>query len=87
MIFKIIAVIGLISIILGNLMIYRKKSIRRRYTYPLLVIGGICLEIYSIQIGNLIFIILQSVFIIAIIYGFIKINQQNGKRGKKFYKK
>lgn len=75
-IYKIIAVIGLISIIVGNLMIYRKTPIRRRYTYPLLILGGVCLEVYSIYIGDLIFIILQGVFIIAAIYGLIKINER-----------
>ena len=75
-VFKIVAIIGLISIIIGNLMIYRKKPIRRRFTYPFLIIGGICLEIYSIHIGDLIFIILQGVFIIASIYGLIKINER-----------
>ena len=74
--YKIIAIIGLISIIAGNLMIYRKTPIRRRYTYPLLIIGGICLEIYSIHIGDIIFIILQGVFIIASIYGLIRINER-----------
>ena len=56
-------------------MISRKKKIRRRYTYPLLILGGICLEIYSIYIRDLIFIILQGVFIISSVYGIIKINE------------
>ncbi len=74
-IFQLIAVIGLLSIISGTLMISRKKRIRRRYTYPLLILGGIFLEIYSIYIRDLIFIILQGVFIISAIYGLIKINE------------
>ncbi len=57
-------------------MISMKKKIRRRYTYPLLIIGGICLEIYSIYIQDPIFIILQGVFIISAIYGLIKINKK-----------
>jgi len=57
-------------------MISMKKKIRRRYTYPLLIIGGICLEIYSIYIQDPIFIILQGVFIISTIYGLIKINKK-----------
>jgi hypothetical protein len=75
-IYTIIAVIGLLAIIFGNLMISGKKSIRRRYVYPALFIGGICLEIYSIYIGDMIFIILQGFFIIATIYGMIKINER-----------
>ena len=74
-IFNIIAIIGLLSIISGTLMISRKKKIRRIYVYPLLILGGICLEIYSIYIKDLIFIILQGVFIISAIYGLIKINE------------
>ena len=74
-IFQIIAVMGLLSIISGTLMISHKKKIRRIYTYPLLILGGIFLEIYSIYIKDLIFIILQGVFIISAIYGLIKINE------------
>ena len=74
MIFKIIAIIGLIFIILGTSLISRKTKIRK-YTYPLLIFGGICLEIYSIYIKDMIFIILQGVFIISSIYGLIKINE------------
>ena len=70
-IFYIIAIIGLLSIILGTLMIYKK----RKYTYPLFILGGICLEIYSIYIKDTIFIILQGVFIISSIYGLIKIKK------------
>jgi len=75
-IYKIIGILGLLFIIVGNFMISRKRRIRRRYTYPLLIVGGICLEIYSIYIGDKIFIILQGVFIIMSIYGLIKINEK-----------
>ncbi|MCK5149995.1 hypothetical protein KAJ87_03660 [Candidatus Pacearchaeota archaeon] len=74
-IFSIIAIIGLLSIISGTFMISMKRNISKKYTYPLLIIGGICLEIYSIYIQDLIFIILQGVFIISSIYGLIKINK------------
>ena len=74
--YQIIGALGLIFIILGNLMIYRAAKIRRRYTYPLLIAGGICLEIYSIHLGDKIFIILQGVFILASIFGLIKINEK-----------
>jgi len=75
-IFKIIGILGLLFIILGNFLISRKRKIQRRYIYPALIIGGICLEIYSIYIGDLIFIILQAVFIIVSIYGLIKVNER-----------
>ncbi len=78
-IFYLIAIIGLLSIISGTLIISMKKKIRRRYTYPLLIIGGICLEIYSIYIQDKIFIILQGVFIVSSIYGLIKINEKHKK--------
>lgn len=79
-IFYFIAIIGLVSIISGTLMISGKKNIRRRYTYPLLLLGGVCLEIYSIYIKDLIFIILQAVYIIITIYGLIKINEKHLKK-------
>jgi len=75
--FHIIAIIGLVAIISGTFMVSMKKSIRRRYTYPLLILGGVCLELYSIYINNLIFIILQGVFIISSIYGLIRINEKH----------
>ena len=45
-IYKVIAIIGLISIIIGTFLVSGKRSIRRRYIYPLLIIGGIALEIF-----------------------------------------
>ena len=78
--FHILAIIGLVAIISGTFMVSMKKSIRRRYTYPLLILGGICLEIYSIYINDLIFIILQGVFIISSIYGLIRINEKYGNK-------
>jgi lipid-A-disaccharide synthase-like uncharacterized protein len=78
--FHIIAIIGLVAIISGTFMVSMKKSIRRRYIYPLLILGGICLEIYSIYLNDLIFIILQGVFIISSIYGLIRINEKHGNK-------
>ncbi len=76
-IFTIVAVIGLVSIIIGTSAIVSKREFRRRYVYPLLILGGICLEIYSIYIGDLIFIILQGVFIISSAYGLIKMHEKS----------
>lgn len=38
----------------------------------LFIIGGICLEIYSIFIGDLTFIVLEAVFTISAVYDLIK---------------
>lgn len=73
---EVIGILGLVLIIIGNLTIYQNKIIRRKYTYPLLIAGGFCLTIYSISIGNKIFITLQIVFILAAIYGLIKIHKR-----------
>ena len=54
-IFNIIAIIGLLSIISGTLMISRKKKTRRIYVYPLLLFGGVFLDIYSIYIHDITF--------------------------------
>lgn len=75
-IFHVIGIIGLIFIIAGNITIYKPKSIRKKYTYPLLILGGICMTIYSLFLKDTIFIILQIAFILAAIYGLIKIHQR-----------
>ncbi len=71
-IFRLIAIIGLISIISGTLLISHKK----RYTYSLFILGGIFLAIYSFYIQDIIFIILQTVFVASSIYGLIKIGKR-----------
>ena len=82
-IYYIVAIVGLLSIISGTLLISSKPAVRRRYTYPLLLIGGICLEIYSIYIGDAIFIVLQAVYIVINIYGLIKIHHKYRNVGGK----
>lgn len=72
-IYKLIGVIGLISIIIGTLMISIKKRIKRKHIYPFLLIGGICLAIYSLYIKDLIFIILQIAYILIVIYDIVKL--------------
>jgi lipid-A-disaccharide synthase-like uncharacterized protein len=73
---EVIGICGLVLIIFGNLTIYKPKNIPRKLTYPLLILGGIFLAIYSFILENLIFIILQIVFILTSIYGLIKINKR-----------
>jgi hypothetical protein len=66
-IFKIIGAIGLILISIG---IITKQRKRQDIFY---IIGGLCLEVYSIYLGDVIFIILQIIFTIAAIYDLIKL--------------
>jgi lipid-A-disaccharide synthase-like uncharacterized protein len=79
MIKEVFGILGIISIIIGNFTIYRSKNIRKKYTYPLLIIGGILLTIYSFLIKDIIFIILQIVFILTAIYGLIKMKKKSEK--------
>lgn len=69
-----IAIIGLISIISGTFLVSNSSNKGKKYIYPLLILGGICLEIYSIYLGDLIFIILQGIFIISSLIGFFRVN-------------
>jgi lipid-A-disaccharide synthase-like uncharacterized protein len=73
---SLIAIFGLLCIIIGTSLVSSSLKIRRRYTYPLLIIGGICLLAYSIYLKDTIFIILQAVFIISSLIGLIKINEK-----------
>ena len=66
-IFKIIGALGIILISIG---IVTKKRKTQDVFY---ILGGLCLETYSIYIGDLIFIILQIIFTLAAIYDFAKI--------------
>ncbi len=66
-IFKIIGAIGLLLISAG---IIAKK---RKVQDILYIFGGLFLEVYSIYVGDVIFIILQIVFTLAAIYDFVKI--------------
>jgi hypothetical protein len=66
-IFKIIGAIGILLISIG--IVTKKRKIQDIYY----ILGGICLETYSIYIGDLIFIILQIIFTLAAIYDFVKL--------------
>ena len=68
-IFKIIGAIGLLLISIG--IIVKRKDQQD----ILFIIGGILLEIYSISIKDVIFILLQIIFILAAVYDY----NQNGK--------
>ena len=64
-IFKIIGVIGLVLICLG--MIVRKRTTRDILAF----FGGIGLLVYSIYLKDIIFTVLQSVYIIVITIDFV----------------
>ena len=66
-IFKIIGAAGLLLISIG---IITKK---RKTQDVLYIIGGLCLEAYSIYLGDVIFIILQIIFTLAAIYDLVKV--------------
>ena len=60
--YHLIGALGLVFISLGVLL-------RRRCRQDLFFIfGGICLLIYSIYLGDVIFMILQAVFILSAVY-------------------
>ena len=65
LIFKIIGAIGLILVCIG---IANKK---RKIQDIFYISGGLLLEIYSIYLGDIIFIILQAVFTFVTIMDFI----------------
>jgi lipid-A-disaccharide synthase-like uncharacterized protein len=79
---QIIAFLGLTLIIIGTSLISSKREIRRKYTYPLLIIGGIFLTIYSVYLKDIVFIILQIFFVISSILGLIRINEKYSKEVK-----
>jgi len=67
--FKLIGAAGLLVISIG---IINKE---RRTQDILYIIGGICLEIYSLYLGDIIFIILQIIFTVSAIYDLIKLGR------------
>ncbi len=64
--FKIIGAIGLALISYGIVQ-------KRKPQDKLFIAGGICLELYSLYLGDLIFIILQLVFIASAIWDLKKL--------------
>jgi len=64
MIYRIIAVAGLLVVVAGNYFSLKTKT-RKKYTYLLLTLGAVALLIYSISIDDFIFIILQALVIVT----------------------
>jgi len=69
--FKVVGALGIILISLG---IITKK---RKYEDLLYILGGLCLEIYSIAIKDVIFIVLQIIFILAASYDLMKMKKKH----------
>lgn len=68
--FEVIGALGLVLISIG-IIIKKRKAQDIFY-----IIGAICLETYSIYIGNIIFIVLQIIFILAAVFDLIKVQLQ-----------
>jgi len=69
MLFKLIGALGIILISMG---IITKKRKLQNFFY---IAGGLSLEVYSIYLQDIIFIILQIIFILAAVYDLIKISK------------
>ncbi|MDD9953189.1 MAG: hypothetical protein OXR66_02545 [Candidatus Woesearchaeota archaeon] len=63
-------ILGLLLITVGVLL---KKRAREDIFY---ILGGIFLLLYSISIGDMIFIVLQIIFIVAALFDFIRIQKK-----------
>jgi len=72
--FKIIGAIGLLLISIGIITKNRKTQ------NQLYIVGSVCLEAYSIYLGDTVFIILQIIFTLASIYDLIKITKDKVKK-------
>jgi lipid-A-disaccharide synthase-like uncharacterized protein len=80
MIFKIIGTVGLILIILGTFRISQGKNPDRRNIYPFLLLGGVCLTVYSFYIRDAVFIILQIFYTLVVIYNITKLKTKRGHK-------
>ena len=65
--FKIIGAVGLLLITVG---VVTKGREEQDWLY---IVGGVCLEIYSIYIGDYIFMVLQIVFILSAVYDVVRL--------------
>ncbi len=67
--FTMIDIIGAIGLLLVSLGVVVKKRILQNILF---LVGGFFLELYSLIIGNTVFIVLQLVFILSAFYGIVK---------------
>lgn len=68
--FRLVGALGIVLISIGVII---KKRKDQNFLY---ILGGLCLGIYSIYINDLIFLILQVIFISSALYDFIKVKKQ-----------
>lgn len=69
MLYQLVGVVGLLCIIAG--VMYKK----RRYQDEFYIAGGILLTVYSVAIGDIIFIILQVVFTCVAIFDLARLKR------------
>lgn len=69
--FKFIAATGVLLISIG--LLFKNK----KHQDILYILGGVCLEIYSIHIRDTVFIILQIIFTFFAVYDFMKLTFYN----------
>jgi hypothetical protein len=68
--FKIVGILGIILISIGVM----KKNRKTQDAYY--IIGGLCLELYSFYIRDIIFVIIQVIFVLSASYDFLKQRRQ-----------
>jgi len=68
---------GIVGLLIVSFAIWLKNERRQDIWF---IIGGICLLIYSINIGSVIFVILQIIFIISAAIEILKLKKKNGSR-------
>ena len=72
--FRLIGAAGIVLIAIGIILRDRKRQ------DMMYILGGICLEAYSIYIGDIIFIVLQLIFTMAAVYDLVKLRFPGTKR-------
>ena len=70
---KLIGIVGVLFISGGIL--HKKRSTED----VLYIIGGVFLTLYSIHIGDIVFIVLQLIFISSAVYDFVRIKRAEKK--------
>ncbi len=68
---------GIIGLLIGSSAIWLKNERKQDIWF---IVGGVCLLIYSVSIGSVIFIILQIVFIISALAEMLKLKKKNGSQ-------
>ncbi len=65
-------IFGIIGLLIFSYAIWVRGEFKKD---ELLIVGGICLLIYSISINNVLFIILQSVYLLSVLARLMKIRK------------